>query len=203
MKSNISDKEVSNIELIALIQPSRKSKWQSLRLYRITASNFYFTVANSVQPSSKLKVMYYSSFSSLITSHGKHFESHVRALYTNQMIKDGYETLVVNQPGLIISKSHPYVGASLDGIVTSDGDSWGLEIKCPFSKYNSSLTEALKDKKFFLIEKQKVELKRGHSYFYQIQCQMFCTGLQRVDLVVWFGDQEPLFILPIFMMRNS
>ena len=58
------------------------------------------------------------------------------------MIKDGYETLVVIQPGLLISKSHPYVGASLDGIVTANGDSLGLEIKCPFSKHNTSLTKA-------------------------------------------------------------
>ena len=115
---------------------------------------------------------------------GKHFESHVRALYTEKMIKDGFETLAVIQPGLLISKSHLYVGASLDGIVTANCDSWGLEIKCPFSKHNSSLTKVLEDKKLFLIEKQKVELKRGHPYFYQIQCQMFCT----IELVVWFGD---------------
>ena len=88
--------------------------------------------------------------------------------------------------------------ASLYGFVTSNNDSVGLEIKSPFLKHNSSLTKALEDKKFCLIEKQKVEWKRGHSYFYQIQCRILCTGMRRIDLVVWFGDQEPLFVLPIF-----
>ena len=88
--------------------------------------------------------------------------------------------------------------ASLYGFVTSNNDSVGLEIKSPFLKHNPSLSKAFEDKKFCLIEKQKVELKRGHSYFYQIQCRILCTGMRRIDLVVWFGDQEPLFVLPIF-----
>ena len=66
----------------------------------------------------------------------------------------------------------------------------GLEIKCPHSK--SSLSSALEDKKFFLKKGKVVSLKRSH--FYQIRGQMYCTGLMRIDLVVWFGSNEPLFI---------
>ena len=42
-----------------------------------------------------------------------------------------------------------------------------------------------------------VELKKNHVYYYQIQGQMFCSGLRKVDLVVWFGDNQPLFIQSI------
>ena len=42
-----------------------------------------------------------------------------------------------------------------------------------------------------------VELKKNHAYYYQIQGQMFCSGLRKGDLVVWFGDNQPLFIQSI------
>ncbi len=48
----------------------------------------------------------------------------------------------IDDVGLKISHSHSYLAASLDGLVTCDGEVWGLEIKCPFSKYNSNLYEA-------------------------------------------------------------
>ena len=45
-------------------------------------------------------------------------------------------------------------------------------------------------------------LKISHPYFYQLQAQMFCANLIRTDLVVWFGDNEPLFIESIFFYEN-
>ena len=48
------------------------------------------------------------------------------------------QSVTVNlvQPGLILSKSHPFFGASLDSVVTNvdNLETWGLEIKCPSSK---------------------------------------------------------------------
>ena len=38
-----------------------------------------------------------------------------------------------------------------------------------------------------------MKLKRRYPYYFQIQGEMFCATLQRVDLVVWFGGSEPLF----------
>ena len=38
----------------------------------------------------------------------------------------------VDVPGLIVSSTHSFLGASLDGIVKQGEDSWGLEIKCPY-----------------------------------------------------------------------
>ena len=83
--------------------------------------------------------------------------------------------------------------ASLDGLVFYNGEMYGLEIKCPYSKFNKSLQEALCDKKFFLHENNGIKLKRRHPYYYQVQGQMFCANLRKVDFVVWFGDNEPLF----------
>ena len=48
------------------------------------------------------------------------------------------QSVAVNlvQPGLILSKSHPFLGALLDSIVTKvdNLETWGVEIKCPSSK---------------------------------------------------------------------
>ena len=76
----ISNDEVQRIEHVTRGQAANE-QWQSLRLYRITASNCYSPIVNSVEPSSKLKSMYYSSFSSAISDHGKFYESHVGSLY--------------------------------------------------------------------------------------------------------------------------
>lgn len=37
------------------------------------------------------------------------------------------------------------------------------------------------------IEKEKPKLKEGHSYYYQVQGQMYACELQWVDFVVWLG----------------
>ena len=58
-------------------------------------------------------------------------------------------------PGLIVSKTHPYLGASLDAIITDmdTGEKWGVEIKCPSSKFNQPLEDVLQDKRFYLHKK--------------------------------------------------
>ncbi|XP_065067599.1 uncharacterized protein LOC135693141 [Rhopilema esculentum] len=127
---------------------SLNKKWMEQRKYRITASNFYSAAVNRVEPSSKLKSMFYSPFHSASTNHGNKFEGHVRDLYCKAFYEKGYN-VNVEEVGLKVSQSRPYLGASLDGIVSCDGEIWGLEIKCPFSKYNSKLEEALLDKIFF------------------------------------------------------
>ena len=37
-------------------------------------------------------------------------------------------------------------------------------------------------------------MKKSHKYFYQIQGQMFCTQLKRVDFVIHFGKNVPLYV---------
>ena len=172
------------------------------RKYRITASNFYSAAVNRVEPSSKLKSMFYSPFHSASTNHGNKFEGHVRDLYCKALYEKGYN-VNVEEVGLKVSQSRPYLGASLDGIVSCDGEIWGLEIKCPFPKYNLKLDEALLDKNFFLkITEGEVKLKRSHKCYYQVQGQMFCADIMRTDFVVWFGDGEPLFVETIFYDKN-
>ena len=112
------------------------------RKYRITVSNVYSAAVNTVEPSSKLKSMFYSSFHSASTNHGNKFEGHVRGLYCAALNEKGYNAKI-EEMGLKLSQSCSYLGTSLEGMASFDGEVWGLETTCPFSKYNSNLEEAL------------------------------------------------------------
>ena len=43
-----------------------------------------------------------------------------------------------------------------------------------------------------------IKLKQQNPYYFQIQGQMFCSGLKTIDFVVWFGNSEPLFVETIW-----
>ena len=114
-------------------------------------------------------------------------------------------TINLVQPGLILSKSHPFLGASLDSIVTNVDifETWGVEIECPSSKLGQSINDVLKDKKLYSEKANlKIQLKRSHKYFYQIQGQRICTKLKRVDFVVYFGKNVPLYVETITFDEN-
>ena len=72
--SSLSEEEILSIERMTIGQ-SLSQNWIEERMYRITASRFYSATVNSVEPSSKLKTFFYSSFSSPALEHGKKSES--------------------------------------------------------------------------------------------------------------------------------
>ena len=193
---SMTKEEIDLIQHLTVGQSSNEN-WLKYRMYILTDSNFYSAAVNRVEPSSKLNSMFYSRFSSLSVEHGRYYEPHVRNLYFQALNERGFKDIIVDDVGLLIYSKNSFLGASLDGIVQCNQDTWGLEIKCPYSKYNSTLSSALTDKKFFLKKNDTIELKRSHPYYYQIQGQIYCSGLKRVDLAVWFGDSEPLCIVTI------
>lgn len=101
----------------------------------------------------------------------------------------------VEDCGLFIDALRPWLAASPDGVVTdSSADRWLLEVKCPYKHRHSRVEEACRDDRGFCLEVEDghppgaspvYRLKRSHSYFTQIQCQLAVTGLQRADLAVF------------------
>lgn len=122
-------------------------------------------------------------------------ESKTVDLFVSEMSKDGIAIKVV-EVGLSLSKDKPYLGASLDRIVTFT-EQWGMDIKCPFSKAGITVEKACKSKHFFLekLIDGSVKLKRNYDYYCQVQGQLFCsnTPLKRHYFTVYFGDNMPLF----------
>ena len=64
----ISQQEIEKIELSTRGQ-SDCNIWFEERKYRLTASNFYTASRNKFEPSTKLKSMFYTNFSSNSTQH--------------------------------------------------------------------------------------------------------------------------------------
>ena len=76
------------------------------------------------------------------------------------------------QPGLVLSKSFPFLSASLDSIVTNmkNYETWAVEMECPSSKLDESINDVLKYKAFNLEKTNgKIQLKRSHKYFSKFQ----------------------------------
>ena len=84
------------------------------------------------------------------------------------------------------------------------------EYKNPYTAREFTISEACEKLSSFCLEKQKgsnsYKLKKRHSYYYQVQCQLFCDSREWCDFVVntekdinidriyfdqtWWNDQQ-------------
>ena len=117
-------------------------------------------------------------------------------MYNENALAEG-EIVIAEEPGLMMSRNKPFLGASLDRIVknTQTGKKWGLEAKCPISKASMTVEEACRSKHFFLEKTSNsvIQLKRKHDYYYQLQGQLFVSGFEFINFVVYFGRGKPIF----------
>jgi len=173
----ITPEEIQETERLTRGQ-SKNNLWFEKRKTVLTASNFGNVAKTKVKPSNKLKAMLYGNFTTEAVQYGIESEQKAVDLFRREMSKDGI-TVEVEEPGLSLSKDKPYLGASLDRIVTmtDTGEKWGMEIKSPFSKAGMTVDEACKTKNFFLekLADDSVKLKRNHNYFCQVQGQLYCS----------------------------
>ena len=130
---------------------AKKNLWFEKRKTVLTASNFGNAAKRKVEPSNKLKAILYSNFTTEAVQYGIESEQKAVDLFIREMRKDGI-AVSVEEPGLSLSRDKPYLGASLDRVVTmtDTGKKWGMEIKSPFSKAGMTVDEACKAKSFFL-----------------------------------------------------
>ena len=141
----------------------------------------------------------YSNFTTESVQYGIESEPKAVDLFVSQMNKEGI-AVKVEEVGLLISKEKPYLGASLDRIVTfvDNNEKWGMEIKSPFSKAGMTVRDACKSKNFYLekLADTSIQLKRNHDYYWQVQGQLYCSNvsLKGIIFTVYFGDNMPLFI---------
>ena len=102
---------------------------------------------------------------------------------TEPFARDEYSCLKdtpVIEAGLT-SKEFPWLSASPDGLVIQDdGSVLVLEIKCPVSEQDGKIDVD------WTIEGK---LKKSHSYYAQVQVQMFCCDVKLCHLYV-YGTQD-------------
>ena len=112
----ITDEEIKETERLTRGQ-SANNLWSERRKTVLTASNFGKAVKTKVEPSNKVKSILYSNFTTESVQYGIESEPKAVDLFVSQMNKEGI-AVKVEEVGLLISKEKPYLGASLDRIVT-------------------------------------------------------------------------------------
>ena len=86
-----------------------------------------------------------------------------------------------------VSLDYPFIGASPDGIIHCECHGPRLiEVKCPFTHRGLSIENYSKQKNTCLeLKENSVKLKKNHSYFYQVQCQMGVPGVCLCEFYVY------------------
>ena len=187
------DEEIHNLEEATRLQ-SKCRLWSIHREGRITASNFKSAVrTNPSKPSvSLVKKLCYPQqhvFTSNATKWGcEHEENAVEEFFGCFSLEHDNPNLA--SCGFMINKKYPFLGASPDGIVyCSCHGKYLLEVKCPYRCCDKKLSEAVNDPTFFLKDNEGVLLlDTSHSYYYQVQCQLGVSEVEKCFFVVWTPD---------------
>ena len=88
----------------------------------------------------------------------------------------------MHDSGLVISRHHPWLAASPDGIiVTAENELIILELKCPASGRRGPI------KVDFLVDGK---LKTSHAYYAQVQIQLLACGANMCHFFV-YASKEP------------
>ena len=184
---DISEREVAAVETATRMQ-SGSRVWFEQRAGRVTASRMYDICHTSAQSPSRSLIQAICYPDPLpkgapSTRWGQEHEGPARERYT-AMISANHMNFEVSDSGLVISKELPFIAASPDGIVQCDCCGSGLvEVKCPYTHRGTPLDSASQDKKFCLeMVGSKLQLKRTHAYYLQIQTQLYVTGADFCDL---------------------
>lgn len=99
-----------------------------------------------------------------------------------------HDNLEVQNIGLCVSTQKPWYGASPDAVMHCTCCGYRvLEVKCPYSLAEKSLSEEISTGNFYIIRDtcEGLTLKRSHKYYYQVQLEMYCTGTSMCDFMVW------------------
>jgi hypothetical protein len=168
--------------------------WITERRKRITASTSggISKMKSTTKRSKKVQQLLYNTFrGNAATRYGSEKEYETRQKYITYMKQNGHSDLTVEDCGLFVSVDNPWLAGTPDGLVNDPGDddpSGLVEIKNPYSARNLTLAEAVKSSTFCLQQNKKdnddYTLKRRHDYYYQIQCQLYCTNRNWCDFVV-------------------
>lgn len=168
--------------------------WFAVRSHRITASFFgsILTRKCDTSPDSLvLRIIQPRNISTPAIIYGIEKEKSAIEDYVTSQHNLGHRDLVVAPSGVIINPSWSFLGASPDGAVYDPSNfqqPYGfIEVKCPYSVRNVTLTEACSHSGFCsrLNSVGQLELKETHQYYAQVQGQMAIGERIWCDFVVF------------------
>ena len=154
-------------------QQSNCDEWHEKRRKLLTASKFGPICKARANTScvSKVKgILYPQALDLPQFQYGLEMESEAIKLIQNKL------KIKVEPVGLIIDRNHPYLAASPDGIIGSEGI---IEIKSPSSVAHLTPTQALdKNQRIRTIfSRHNInKMNTNHDYYYQVQGQLHISG---------------------------
>lgn len=124
--------------------------------------------------------------------HGIMYEPVARQVYKEQTHQ------LVIECGLIVSKSEPWLAYSPDGIVMTRRDQNKLlEIKCPHDLVDTSIQSILNKCKYLQLVESKLQMKKKHMYYAQIQFGMCLLNLTTCDFVIYSNHSNTIEIVSV------
>lgn len=191
------------------MQPSN-SMWHDMRNGRLTSSNFYSTHTkdNSInnKPAVVTHIMGYTKVNPNIKSlkYGREIEPVANSVYLKEFFA-AHKNVKSDECGIFLDSVYTYIAASPDLLIFCSccGDGC-VEIRCPLiTKCNTCSSFCTCKISIYLIDKsEKLSLKINHSYFAQVQGQMYVTGRKWYDFFVYtlkvllqreYGTMIPIF----------
>ncbi|KAK7895769.1 hypothetical protein WMY93_021094 [Mugilogobius chulae] len=166
-------------------EQSASPSWHIHRAGRITSTTFYNTSKSGhVDRTTLHKIMGYTDNNIQVPAvvWGRENEKIGRQHYINYISKR-HNNVTVDITGFVVRPDEPHLGTSPDGTVSCSccGDGV-LEIKCPY-RYREGLRGAHLSEDFCL--DQRMQLKKKHQYYHQVQLHMFVSNVNYCDFIVW------------------
>ncbi|XP_071118722.1 uncharacterized protein [Haliotis cracherodii] len=178
--------------------------WFQARKHRLTASTFGIILKRKTITEKFINnIINEKAFTSAATSYGKSNERQAIEKYIKQSGNH------VHDCGLVVNRKFPFLGATPDGKVCEDGITGIIEVKCPYSARDMSISDACCLLPKFCLQNTDgiISIKKAphnHEYFYQVQGQLMISGAAFCDFVVFTKKDlfiQRIFPLPVFMQQ--
>ena len=202
----VSPSEAANIEFMTKNQ-SQSDLWHDERKLRITASILKAVCHRKretpLKPFISSKLIS-KPINSPAIKYGQQNENAAINSYVEFQENRGHQ-LSIHRCGLFINPAIPWLAATPDALVTFSQNNecldlqdeglqneGCLEVKCPYLCSKKSIFEVALECQSFCLQNNdgNLLLKRSHQYFYQVQAQLYVTGLPWCDFVVWTPNKE-------------
>ncbi|XP_055543104.1 uncharacterized protein LOC129728678 [Wyeomyia smithii] len=181
------------------IEQRLSKSWKIERSRRITASNAYglHTYYSSFDKPKdwRKKIISVAASQKMrnpLIDHGVRCEPLAIKSYTQDFGK------VVTKCGFVIPPHIPWLGCSPDGIVLDERKI--IEVKCPFVGKNHVLADTLEQLSY--LSKNSKRLKINHSYYAQIQLNMFILKCKTTDFIIYSEFEDKCSVQTIMYDEN-
>lgn len=164
-------------------EQTASAMWYYYRRKIITASHFghICKMRASTSCASRVKLIAYPQDIQVeAIQHGIEYENTARKCIETAL------NIHIERCGLFIDEQIPFLGASPDGLIESDGI---VEIKCPFAARfvtpEDAIARNISNLKALYLHEKDEHMKQSHIYYYQVQGQLHITQRDYCIFAIW------------------